>query len=487
LSGVTLPGVPAVVVGSNTHVAWGFTNTYADWSDIVLLDVDPSRPDRYRTPDGWKTFERHHEVLKIAGQEDQASEVLWTIWGPVLGPDHRGRPRAYRWVAHAAEQLAASVTPLESARTVAEAFDVANGLGTPGQNFVVADETGAIGWSVYGSIPRRVGLSGDLPASWADGSVRWDGWLDDTEYPRLVNPPGGRIWTANARVVDGEMLAKLGDGSYEIGSRARVIRDRLAERRQFTPRDLLAIQLDTSAAFLGRWREVILHTLTPAVIGDSADRRLFHELVGRWWPGTVTPDSAGYRLTRQFREILSERVIAFVLAECYEADRAFDYRTVRRRDAAIWTLATEQPLHLLDPQYRTWDEMIVDAIDDTIALAAADRSGDLRARVWSEYNVTSFRHPLSAAIPLVRRWLDMPRAQLPGDLYTPRVHWGSIGASVRMVVSPGREQEGIMHMPTGQSGHPLSPFYRNSHPAWIAGDATPFLPGTPLHRLSLRP
>ena len=45
LIGVTLPGVPAVVVGSNTHVAWGFTNTYADWSDIVLLDVDPAQPE----------------------------------------------------------------------------------------------------------------------------------------------------------------------------------------------------------------------------------------------------------------------------------------------------------------------------------------------------------------------------------------------------------------------------------------------------------
>jgi penicillin amidase len=487
VSGVTLPGVPAVVVGSNTHVAWGFTNTYADWSDIVILEVDASRPGQYRTPDGWKPFERHHEVIEVAGQDDQASEVLWTIWGPVLGPDHRGRLRAYRWVAHSAEQLATSVAPLESARTVQEAFDVANGLGTPGQNFVVADESGAIGWSVYGSIPRRVGFTGDVPASWADGSIRWDGWLDDAEYPRIVNPPGGRIWTANARVVDGDMLAKLGDGSYEIGSRARVIRDRLAAREHFTARDLLAIQLDTSATFLGRWREIIVNTLTPAMIGDSADRRLFAELVGRRWPGNVTPDSAGYRLTRQFREILSERVIAFVLAECYEADRAFDYRTVRRRDAAIWTLVTEQPEHFLDPTYRTWDEMIAAAIDDTIALAMRDRDGDLRDRVWSEYNVVSFRHPLSAGIPLVGRWLDMPRETLPGDLYTPRVHWGSIGASVRMVVSPGREKDGIMHMPTGQSGHPLSPFYANSHVTWIKGEPTAFLPGKSFHHLTLRP
>jgi penicillin amidase len=487
LIGVTLPGVPAVVVGSNTHIAWGFTNTYADWSDVVLLDVDPAHPEQYRTPDGWRQFDRHDEIIKVAGQPDEHLTVTWTIWGPVLGPDHRERPRALRWVAHNAERLAVSITPLESARTVEDAFDVANGLGTPGQNIVVAERSGRIGWSVYGSIPRRTGLDGQLPQSWSDGSRRWDGWLEDAEYPRIVDPPGGRIWTANNRVVDGEMLAELGDGSYEIGSRARVIRDRLAQRETFTARDLLDIQLDTGATFLSRWRKVIVDLLASPLAGDSADRQLFLDLVGRSWPATVSPDSVGYRLTRQFRDIVSERVIAFMLAECYEADRAFDYTTVRRRDAAIWTLVTEQPEHLLDPRYASWSEFLLAAVDETIEQAMRDRTGTLRDRVWSEFNVVTFRHPLSAAIPFAGRWLDMPRVDMPGDLYTPRVHWGAIGASERMIVSPGRESEGIMHMPTGQSGHPLSPFYANSHGAWVRGEATPFLPGPARYSLTLTP
>jgi penicillin amidase len=81
----------------------------------------------------------------------------------------------------------------------------------------------------------------------------------------------------------------------------------------------------------------------------------------------------------------------------------------------------------------------------------------------------------------------MPRNTLPGDLYTPRVQWGNLAASERMIVSPGREASGIMHMPTGESGHPLSPYYANSHPAWVAGDATPFLPGPAEHTLVLTP
>jgi len=485
--GVTLPGVPPVVVGSNTYVAWGFTNTYADWGDIVLLDSDPARPGGYLTAHGWRPFERHDEVIAVAGQNDEHQEVLWTEWGPLLGPDYRGRPRAFRWVAHAAEQLAASVRPLESARTIEEAFDEANGLGTPGQNMVVADRSGRIGWTVYGAIPRRQGIDGTLPMSWADGSRGWNGWLADDEYPRILEPPDGRLWTANARVVSGPMLEKLGDGSYEIGSRAHIIRQRLFARERFTARDLLAIQLDTSSDFLSRWRSAALAALDDTAVRWNPDRALFRDLLVEGWSDPVGPDSVGYRLTRTFRDIVSQRVMAFVLSECYEADASFDYTTVRRRDAAIYELVSSQPLHLLDPRYDTWQQLLLDGVDATIERAMQQRSGGLRDRKWSELNVVDYRHPLSAGIPFFGRWLDMPHIDLPGDLYTPRVHWGAIAASERMVVSPGREADGIMHMPTGQSGHPLSPFYSNSHAAWANGDPTPFLPGPAAYTLTLTP
>jgi penicillin amidase len=212
---------------------------------------------------------------------------------------------------------------------------------------VVADRSGRIGWSVYGSIPRRVGLDGQLPSSWADGSRGWNGWLDDTEYPRILDPPSGRIWTANARVVDGEMLAKLGDGSYEVGSRAHQISERLRAKDRFNARDLLEIQLDSHAEFLARWRDLLLTTLTPDAVTAKPQRRTLREIVEGEWTGEASADSTAYRLTRAFRDVVSERIVAFVLAECYEADPAFDYTTVRRREGPIWKLLSEKPLHLL--------------------------------------------------------------------------------------------------------------------------------------------
>ena len=364
LIGITLPGVPALVVGSNTHVAWGFTNTYADWSDLVLLEVDPQDPTRYRTPDGWRAFDRHDEVIDVAGGPAEHLAVSWTIWGPVIDPDHRGRARAIRWVAHDVERLAIASAALETARTVDEAFEAVNGLGAPGQNFVAADTQGHIGWTVYGSIPTRVGFDGRLPQTWADGSRGWNGYLSPAEYPRIRDPENGRFWTANARVVDGEMLAKLGDGSYEVGSRARIIRDRLLAQGPIHSRRPARYSARNERDVPGAVaRSHPAHADAGGHVPAAARAPQLRDLVDRTWDGRASAGSAGYRLTRLFREEVSNAVIAFVLAECYEADASFDYRTVRRREGPIWKLVTEQPMHLLDPVYANWDELLVAATD----------------------------------------------------------------------------------------------------------------------------
>jgi penicillin amidase len=97
------------------------------------------------------------------------------------------------------------------------------------------------------------------------------------------------------------------------------------------------------------------------------------------------------------------------------------------------------------------------------------------------------RHPVSEALPVLARFLDMPAEPLPGDWSVPRVQSPGFGASERFGVAPGREAEGYLHMPGGQSGHPLSPFYRAGHGDWVTGRPAPFLPGPPAHVLTLVP
>jgi penicillin amidase len=87
----------------------------------------------------------------------------------------------------------------------------------------------------------------------------------------------------------------------------------------------------------------------------------------------------------------------------------------------------------------------------------------------------------------IGRWLSMPAEPLAGGDDMPRVQRPTHGASERLVVSPGHEEEGLFHMPGGQSAHPFSPFFRAGYEAWVRGEPTPLLPGKTEHTLRLTP
>lgn len=486
LTGVTLPGLPSLVVGSNGHVAWGFTNTGGDWSDLVVVEPDPRAAGHYLTPSGSRAVDVVSEPIATSDGGVEPFDVRWTMWGPIVRRDHRGRDLSQKWVAHDATLLASDITAPEEARSVDEALAAAAGLGIPAQNFVVGDAAGRIGWTIAGPIPNRVGFDGTRPTSWADGTRRWDGYLDAAAFPRVVDPPSGRLWTANAPVVEGAALAAIGEGGYADGIRARIIRDRLMHTRAATAADMLAIQLDASALFLDRWRDLVLQVLTPAVLEERAGRAEFRRLVEERWTGTADPASVGYRLVRTFRAVLARELFTPLTRPAKAAEPDFDYTRIGRTEGPLWQLVTERPAHLLDRAYRSWDERLVAAVDTALQELTAD-GRSLAAQSWGEFNRAMVAHPLGAGLPLAGRWLNMPADPLPGDIYTPRAHSPRAGPSERMVVSPGREHEGILHMPTGQSGHPLSPHYRDQHRAWVTGEPLPFLPGPPVSTLALVP
>ena len=485
LSGVTLPGGPQMAVGTNGDIAWGFTNSAGDWPDLVIIEPVPGDPTKYQTPDGPRAFEIATESIVVKGAAPVPFEVRSTIWGPVVARDHRGRELASRWVAHDAAVLATDPARIAHARSVDDALQAAVGASLAAQNLVVGDTSGRIAWSIYGAVPRRVGFTGDVPTSWADGTHRWDGYLGYDEHPRVVDPPDGRLWTANARTVDGVMLDAIGDGGYTDGIRAWMIRDRLATLDTADERALFDIQLDDRSLFLDRWRDVFLQTLDARAVAGSPLRAEAARLARDEWRGRAAADSAAYRLVRTFRLTASRMAMDALTAQVRTSVPDFDYTTIRRLEGPLWRLVHERPLHLLDKAYTSWDAFLLAAIDRTLQPLAA--TGALAERTWGEANTADVAHPLARAVPQLARWLNMPREPLAGDVYTPRVVSPRSGASERFVASPGHEATAILHMPGGQSGHPLSPHYGDQQRAWVSGAPLPLLPGVTLHTLTLTP
>ncbi len=484
VTGATLPGVPAMIVGSNGSIAWGFTNTTADWTDRVLLEVQGSGDAmQYRTPDGWRHFQVERETIVIDDEAPETIDVRHTIWGPVDGPDALGRLHAIVWVAHFAEAMSLGLSGMDTVTTLEEAIVTANLAGIPAQNVTMADNRGGIAWTIGGRIPRREGFDGRYPSSWADGTRRWNGWYGPDDYPRIVNPESGVIVTANNRIVSDGYLAMLGDDGYDPGARARQIRDGLLALDSATIADMLAVQLDDRAIFLTRWRDLALTTMGNAETTPA--RTEFVRLLQTTWTGRASVDSVAYRLVRQFRLKATELAWAPFVARARTVAPTYPATPGRVIEGPVWALLSTQPLHLLDPKYPDWPALMVDAIDQTIASLTED-GRLLTERTWGEANTLAAAHPLSRAVPQLRGWLDLPATPLPGDSHMPRVQSATNGASERFAVSPGHEGNGYFHMPGGQSGHPQSPHYRDGHEAWVAGTPTPFLPGPSVARLVLK-
>ncbi|RRU22710.1 penicillin acylase family protein [Stenotrophomonas sp. 278] len=472
VSGFSLPGLPAIVVGSNGHVAWGFTNSYIDTADFKPV---PAHAPGIRT---------YNERIRVAGQPAVTFVVRETEWGPILHERADGSGEALRWTAQLPGAVRLDFAEMARAGDLDQALAIADRAGIPTQNLLLADSRGRIAWRLLGARPNRApacppnGFSTRPPADCAPWPIRSD------DAPSLIDPPTHRLWTANGRVLDGEALSVAGNAGYDLGARGRQIRDDLFAKEGFTEQDLLAIQLDDRALFLERWytllRQVVTHSDDPSL------KRL--EAATRTWEGHASVDSVSYRITRGFRGRVLEAVSDGLLAPA-RAELGEDYLEPRlaQLEGVLWPLVSERPAHLLPPPYPSWDALLVDAAHGLEGELAA-RGPDLGKRTYGELNTAAICHPVSRALPaFAKRWLCMAADPLPGDNNMPRVQGPSFGASQRMVVSPGHEADGIIHMPGGQSGHPLSPFWGAGHADWAQGKPTPFLPGKAVHTMTLTP
>jgi penicillin amidase len=486
LIGVTIAGIPGLIAGSNRHVAWGLTNSYGDWVDWVRVTLDPHNPAQYRTAAGWQALQQSEEVIKVHNGDDIKLNVRDTQWGPITAADADGTPLALAWTALQPGGLNFEFLRMDTAETVDEALAIANSSGLPGQNFIAGDRAGNIGWTIAGRMPKRVGgYDPLLPADWSQPDTGWDGWLDAKDYPRLPNPPKQRLWTANARTLDfaSADFARLGDGGFDLGARARAIRDDLLAKDRFTPDDMLAIQLDDRNRLFEHWHDLLKEVLKRA--GDAAPYRDLYAQSAKW-DGHATPTSVSYRIVREFRKEVLDTVLDGFAAAVRAKFQDFVLPNLPQAEAIVDAILLQRPAHLLPPGYADWDELLRKCAQ-RVGERLASQPGGIAARSWGEVNAAHIRHPLSGALPGLHALLDMPDVVVPGDSNVPRVAAPSFGASERFAVEPGHEEYGYFHMPGGQSDHPLSPFYGAGEADWVAAKPTPFLPGATKYTLTLSP
>lgn len=484
--GVSLPGTPpAVIVGSNGHVAWAYTNSYADTLDLVRLGTDATHPGQVRTTNGWETPVAHTETLLVKGEPAQTMTVLETSLGPVRTVD--GVQYAVHWVAHDPGALNLNHLKLEASTNLDEALAAAASDGIPAQNTVLGDDRGGIAWTIAGALPQRAqgGPKVSFPLAF-DGAVpTWSGLLAPAQHPRVVNPPGGQLVTANSRQLAGVDASIIGDGGFDLGARVHQLSGNVRQLGDKTdvPAAFQA-SLDDRAPFIAGWRERALAALDARALDKHPERAEFRRLLEKSWDGRASTASVGYRLARQFMWSLHDLLFAGVDAELAKLDpKASIVVATSRWPDVVARLVDERPAAWLPAGYASWQDLQLAAVDRAIADLKEDGT-PLAQATWGRRNTATIAHPFTIAVPALRRWLSVPPDPLPGDANMPRVAGPKFGQSERLTVAPGREEEGLFDMPGGQSGHPLSPYFLKGHEDWVRGKPTPLLPGAVVHTLT---
>src|SRR5690606_6367190 len=221
---------------------------------------------------------------------------------------------------------------------------------------VLGDAGGRIAWRLLGPLalrdadcPQQRPVEGAGCAPWAIANDR---------SPAVVDPPGGRLWTANARVVDDAALGLVGDGGYALGSRQRQIRDLLLAGDAFTEQDLLDVQLDVRALVLDRWWR-LLDGLPPR---EDAPALLELAAAASDWNARADPGSAGYRIVRAWRDAVNTRIVDGLTGPAQVAlGDDFALPVLMQLEGIAWPLVTERPAHLLAPRHADWHALFEDA------------------------------------------------------------------------------------------------------------------------------
>ncbi|WP_394200335.1 penicillin acylase family protein [Shewanella waksmanii] len=467
VTGVSLPGAPAIVVGSNNHVAWGFTNAYIDTADWIELATD-------------EPTQVENEVIKLPKGEHQY-ELELSRFGPVKRID--GKAYALAWVAHQPYAVDMQLMGLETVKTVSEGLEKAKHFGIPVQNLLIVDNQGSAAWQPTGAVPSRTHIS-DIAQSPQD--YQSDLWQqDESQLPVIHNPSTHRLWSANSRVMSADEHQRFGDGGYALGARAEQVRDNLFAHEQFDERLFFAMQFDNTAHFLTPWHEYLVKVLSQNPQEFAQDLQALAQ-----WQQCACSDSVGYTLVRHFRDQLIDAT--FAPLEAGLKKQSLSLSVIKRNlETPMWQLIKQQPQDWLAADYASWQDFSVAAYrqakQELQQQYDPQVSGDMNLLRWGLVNKLTVQHPFSKQMPMLSQLLDMPSVEGFGDSYMPAVQRNSFGASQRFVVQPGRESQGIMAIPGGQSGHPLSEFYRAGFDEYGTHQPTPLLPSDPVASLVIQP
>jgi penicillin amidase len=458
VAGVTLPGVPYVIVGHNQRIAWGFTNLGPNVEDLYVEKFNDKG--EYLTPQGWVQPERRQEIIRVKGGAEETVDVVVTRHGPIISDLVPGdnRKLALKWTVYDPQASHIPFFAVDSAKNWPEFQAAFSQFGAPGLNAVYADVDGHIGYLAAGLVPIRATGDGSVPVPGEDDSHEWTGYVPYDKLPSVYDPPSGIIATANGRVTPDGYPDPL---SIEWMSpfRTQRIYKLLNTGKKFTPPDMLAIQTDIVSTFDRFCAERFVYAVDHAQ--RASQRAKTAADLMRTWDGTMDTDSAAATIAVFSRDKLEELLLQPKLGDEWK-----DYKWFM---SPVWVenVLTHQPPRWLPQGYSNYDELLAAAVEATVNDASATRS--LAMWKWGRVHRVDIKHPFWSHFPILKKGAGTGSQPLSGDTETVKQVGPHFGPSERLTVDFADLDGTTLDIVNGQSGNIFDGHYNDQWDAYYHG------------------
>ena len=458
--GVSLPGLPGVIVGHNKRIAWGVTNLGFDVEDLYIEKINP-QTGQYVFRGQVEQARSESEWIRVKGSRPVQFGQWVTRHGPVAFSEN-GRFLALRWAAAEPNGFAFPFLDLDRAGNWKEFTAALERYPGPGQNFVYADVDGNIGYQAAGMLPIRKNFDGDVPADGASGDNEWEGFIPFDQLPTSLNPARGWIVTANQNPFPENYPYRV-SGDFGAPYRSREIRDRLIERTGWKPEEMLAVEKDVYSGF---------SSFLAAQIVAAYDRKKPNkpELADavkllRSWNGQMEQRTPAPLLVTLFYDQLRNAAVRAAWPAAADTDIYGPYMA----PVAIQKIIESGGRGF----FRDPDDTLLQALAGAIEEGRRTQGSDLSKWDYGRYNVLSIKHPVGSRVPVFGNYFNIGPVEMSGSSTTIKQTSLLLGPSMRFIADLAHWDGSFNNIDIGESGQILSRHYKDQWDAYYVGRSFP--------------
>lgn len=446
VTGATLPGSPAVLIGRNEHIAWGVTDAGTDTQDIYIL------------PKSEKLIS-HEESIQVLGRDSIKYQVYESRFGPVISSvldnDYFKENISIRWPA-----LLPGDKTIQSFLKINYAYDwesfklALQDFVAPSLNFLYADKAGNIGYYLAGKIPIR-NWSGRYPVK--DVNKQWKDYIPFSDLPHTFNPSKGFLVSANNQIISYSYPYSLTYHWREMPYRAQKITEELQNNNSVDIHSTMQLQLNTESTLWHKYRKTLL-SVRPL---DASSRFAIKKLEN--WDGNMS------------KLCVEPTIFAFWFEQIKKLQPKFEsYLFQMPNPDFIFRELQENGVFCTMNGYKNCNDFLSHSLSLAMNDIHSKLGSDKKKWQWGNIHNALFKGLLFGDVPLINRFWNR-NLITDGDAYSINMgaynkDYQQIGAAMyRQIIDLSLDNDSYYIIATGESGSLLNKHYSDLLMFWGRG------------------